>query len=104
MNVSAELIWPIVRDTSCFNMTRKQSGRSVMGKAGARFTKEPHNLTGLNNFKFSGLANSQTLSLTPRAEGGVIMVTKSRKSGRVNKASCADGHDAPSGGCCVYHA
>eukprot|EP00310_Coccolithus_braarudii_P012841 CAMPEP_0183338938 /NCGR_PEP_ID=MMETSP0164_2-20130417/6051_1 /TAXON_ID=221442 /ORGANISM="Coccolithus pelagicus ssp braarudi, Strain PLY182g" /LENGTH=140 /DNA_ID=CAMNT_0025508865 /DNA_START=123 /DNA_END=545 /DNA_ORIENTATION=- len=84
MSVSPDLLWPIVRDTSCFLQKRKQSGRSQMGKAGARMTTEPNNLTGINSFKYSGLANAKTVDLIP-AEGGVTLVTKSRKSDRVSK-------------------
>ena len=81
-NVSAELLWPIVRDTSCFVKTQKASSRSRMGKAGARFTTEPNNLAGINSFKFSGLANEKTIDIAPAAERGCVLTTKSRKDSR----------------------
>merc|ERR1712087_1057003 len=81
-NVSAELLWPIVRDTSCFNKTQKASGRSRMGKAGARFTTEPNNLAGINSFKFSGLANEKTIDIAPAADRGCVLTMKSRNDKR----------------------
>merc|ERR1712060_537670 len=81
-NVSAELLWPIVRDTSCFIKSQKQTGRSRMGKMGARFTTEPNNLTGINSFKYSGLANEKTISIVPAADKGCVLTTKSRSDKR----------------------
>jgi len=81
-NVSADLLWPIVRDTSCFLITQKQAGRSKMGKAGARFTTEPNNLTGLNSYKYSGLANEKTIDIVPTADRGCVLTTKSRSDKR----------------------
>merc|ERR1712083_402173 len=83
MSVSPDLIWPIVRDTSCFVVKRRQSGRSRMGKAGARMTTEANNLTGINSFKYSGLANAKTVDLMPVSGGGVELVTKIRKNANV---------------------
>ena len=83
-NVSAELLWPMVRDTSCFAVKRKVPGRSGMGKAGPRFTTEPNNVSGVNSFKYSGLVNAKTVSLE-EAEKGVTLVKKVRKADRLNK-------------------
>merc|ERR1712087_22936 len=83
MSVSPDLIWPIVRDPSCFVVKRRQSGRSRMGKAGARMTTEANNLTGINSFKYSGLANAKTVDLMPVSGGGVELVTKIRKNANV---------------------
>jgi len=82
-NVSAELLWPIVRDQSCFAIKRKVPGKSGMGKAGPRFTKEPNNVTGINSFKFSGIVNAKTVGLEA-AEKGVTLTKKSRKPMRLN--------------------
>merc|ERR1711972_386397 len=81
-NVSPDLLWPIVRDTSCFVVTQKVAGRSRMGKAGPRFTKEPNNLTGVNSFKYSGLANAKTIDIAPTADRGCVLTTKSRNDKR----------------------
>jgi large subunit ribosomal protein L28e len=81
-NVSAELLWPLVRDHSCFAIKRKVSGRSGMGKHGPRFTTEPNNLMGINSFKWSGLVNAKTVGLT-QAEKGVTLTKKTRKPTRL---------------------
>jgi hypothetical protein len=83
-NVSPELLWGAVRDTSCYLLRRKQSGRSGMGKRGAEFTTEPNNLTSRNAWKYSGIANAKTIGLDA-TEGGVVLTTKSRKSSNVGK-------------------
>ena len=83
-NVSPELLWGAVRDTSCYLLRRKQSGVSGMGKRGAEFTMEPNNLTPRNAFKYSGIANAKTIGLT-EVEGGVVLTTKSRKPGNAGK-------------------
>jgi large subunit ribosomal protein L28e len=83
-NVSAELLWPIVRDQSCFAIKRKICGRSGMGKSGPRFTMEPYNVTAINSFKYSGLVNAKTVGLT-QAEKGVTLTKKTRKPSRLDK-------------------
>ena len=83
-NVSPDLLGPMVRDTSCFVKTMRQSGRSKGGKYGPRLTSEPGNLTAINKFKWSGLANQKTVDITP-AEKGLTLTTKTRKAKRVTK-------------------
>jgi large subunit ribosomal protein L28e len=83
-NISPDLTWSIVRDTSSYLLRRKQSGRSGMGKRGAEFTTEPNNLSGTNTFKYSGLANAKTIGLVA-AEKGVVMTTKSRNPANAGK-------------------
>jgi len=56
-----------------------------MGKRGAELTLEPHNLTGINAYKYSGLANAKTVDISAAADGGVVLTTKSRNSARANK-------------------
>jgi len=88
-NISNELIWGIVRDTSCHVLRRKQSGTSGMGKRGAEFTLEPSNLTGFNSWKYSGLANSKTIELTSAGDSGVVLTTKSTDSASAGKPTKA---------------
>ena len=87
-NFSEELCWSVVRDTSSYLLRRKQSGRCAVGKRGAEFTTEPNNLTGLNAWKYSGLANAKTIEIAPAGEKGIVMSTKSRNSARIGKVSC----------------
>ena len=81
---SAELVWQIVKDNSCFLQKRKVPGRSQMGKMGPHFTTEPNNLAGINSWKYSGIANPKTVDVVP-TEGGVVLTTKSRNPKRINK-------------------
>ena len=83
-NVSPDLVWGIVRDTSSFIIKKRQSGRSGMGKRGAEFTTEPNNVASKNAWKYSGLANAKTVSLEP-TEGGVVLTTKTKNSARAGK-------------------
>ncbi len=54
LEMSADLVWGIVRNNSSFLVKRD----------GAQFTSEPGNLTQLNTFKFSGLANRKAVDLS----------------------------------------
>ena len=69
---SAELVWQIVKDNSCFLQKRKVPGRSQMGKMGPHFTTEPNNLAGINSWKYSGLANTKSVGIDAAAGGGVF--------------------------------
>ena len=51
---SQDLQWLLLRNNSSFLVKRD----------GAQFTREPNNLTNINSFKFSGLANNETLGLS----------------------------------------
>ena len=90
-NCSPDVIWNLVRDTSCFTLKRRVSRRTGMGKAGVHLTLEPNNLTGINSFKYSGLANAKTVGIEP-TEKGIVLTTKSRKSDRIRKVSPASSH------------
>merc|ERR1712129_499053 len=85
-NCSPDVVWALVKDTSCHLIKRKVSGRTKMGKAGVHMTLEPNNLTGINSFKYSGLANAKTVGIEP-TEKGIVLTTKSRKADRVRKPS-----------------
>ncbi|CAE8649488.1 unnamed protein product [Polarella glacialis] len=61
---SADLLWHCVKKNSSF--IRKSVNMPVM-------TAEPGNLTGLNSFRFSGLANKKE---------SIILTTKSKKTSR----------------------
>merc|ERR1712205_182992 len=85
-NCSPDVVWSIVRDTSCHLQKRPVSRRTGMGKAGAHMTLEPNNLTGVNSFKYSGLANVKTVGIVPAADNkGIVLTTKSKKSDRARK-------------------
>merc|ERR1719253_922940 len=87
-NSSPDLLWGIVKDTSCFLMKQKITGRSGMGKNGSHFTKEANNLKGVNSFKFSGLANAKTVGITVAADNkGIVLTKKVTKAERARKPS-----------------
>ena len=90
-NCSPDVVWSVVKDTSAHLLKRKASRKSGMGKAGAQLTLEPNNLTGINSFKYSGLANAKTVGIEP-TEKGIVLTTKSRKSDRIRKVSPASYH------------
>ena len=74
---SSDLIWTLVRNNSCF--LKKQANMPVL-------TSEPNNLTGMNTFKFSGLANAKTVGITAAADGkGIVLTKKVTKSERARK-------------------
>ena len=83
-NCSPDVVWSVVKDTSAHLLKRKASRKSGMGKAGAQLTLEPNNLTGINSFKYSGLANAKTADVTP-VEGGVVLTTKTKNAKRAGK-------------------
>merc|ERR1711907_553455 len=71
--MSSDLVWQCVRKNSSFIHTRRN------GTNKAQFTAEPNNLTNLNRFKDSGLANSQAVGLVPNKEKGCVMSIKNPK-------------------------
>merc|ERR1712028_135319 len=67
--MSQDLVWQLVRNNSAFIHKRRCGSNKVI------FNSEPNNLTNLNRFKDSGLANAE-------AEQGVTMTMKSSKRQR----------------------
>ncbi|KAK9764447.1 hypothetical protein K7432_008031 [Basidiobolus ranarum] len=65
--MSADLTWLLVKDNSSF----------LVKRSGVQFTTEPNNLTNLNSFKYSGLANKKVVGVTAAPTGkGVVLTTK----------------------------
>ncbi|KAK9761654.1 hypothetical protein K7432_013291 [Basidiobolus ranarum] len=65
--MSSDLTWLLVKDNSSFLVKRN----------GVQFTTEPNNLTNLNSFKYSGLANSKVVGISANPSGkGVVLSTK----------------------------
>ncbi|CAD7946583.1 unnamed protein product [Amoebophrya sp. A120] len=58
--VPSDLLWTLVRNNSSF--IKKQKELPVM-------TSEPQNLTGLNSFKYSGLANKKSAGVSVKKSG-----------------------------------
>ncbi|CAG8727680.1 10804_t:CDS:2, partial [Acaulospora morrowiae] len=68
--MSADLIWAIVRDNNSFLVKRN----------GAQFTFEPNNLTNLNSFKYSGLANKKTIGISSAPDNRGVVVTSKKNN------------------------
>ncbi|XP_065675924.1 large ribosomal subunit protein eL28 isoform X2 [Hydra vulgaris] len=67
--MSAELCWSVLRKNSCF----------LVKSQGLTLTKEPHNLTGLNSFKYNGLVNKKTVGVTSNGGKGVVLTIRKKK-------------------------
>ncbi|PHH92565.1 hypothetical protein CDD83_6844 [Cordyceps sp. RAO-2017] len=72
-NVSADLIWEIVRDNHCFLSKSKRNG-------GVQFSRDTLNLTNLNCRKHAGFVNTKAVGVIPNEKGGVVVITKKAKS------------------------
>eukprot|EP01038_Epipyxis_sp_PR26KG_P007540 gene7540-10274_t len=58
--MSAALVWHLIRDNNSFLTKRGQTNRS----GAVQFSSEPGNLLGVNTYKYSGLANEKTISIS----------------------------------------
>ncbi len=74
---SNDLQWQLLRQNHSFLV--KRDGVTLSG--------EPGNLTGKHSFKFSGLANSQTVDVNAGKDGKIRLST--RKNGRAGQKSLA---------------
>mmetsp|Transcript_38132 Transcript_38132/g.108865 ORF Transcript_38132/g.108865 Transcript_38132/m.108865 type:complete len:143 (-) Transcript_38132:94-522(-) len=78
--MSASLVWQIIRNNSCFLVKQRN---------GVSFSSEPNNLTKINSFKFSGLANDRVVGVNANADGGVTLAVKSKKKSKTQKPAKA---------------
>mmetsp|Transcript_3063 Transcript_3063/g.5028 ORF Transcript_3063/g.5028 Transcript_3063/m.5028 type:complete len:145 (-) Transcript_3063:45-479(-) len=77
------LLWECVKDKSCFLIKRKNT---------PTMTKEPANLTALNKFRFSGLAQRKVLNVKPVVTGKkekIMLVQRQKKPLKVCKPSAS---------------
>ncbi|KAK9700420.1 hypothetical protein K7432_012216 [Basidiobolus ranarum] len=68
--MSADLTWLLVKDNSCF----------LVKRSGVQFTTEPNNLTNLNSFKYSGLANNKVVGVSAASSGKGAVLTIKKQS------------------------
>ena len=69
--MSNSLIWMLVKDNNCFLKKFMKTKR-----AGAvQFSSEPGNLMNVNSFKYSGLANNQTIDISANKKTNDITMT-----------------------------
>lgn len=75
MNVSDDLVWLCVRKNSSFLVKRN----------GLEFTRERNNITGLNKFKYSGLANSKAAGIEVNEDGNAVLTKVTTKTSNPSK-------------------
>ncbi|KAF1812007.1 ribosomal protein L28e [Eremomyces bilateralis CBS 781.70] len=80
MSLSTDLLWEVTRNNSAFLVNRRTGG-------GARFSRDPLNLTNVYSRKYEGSINEKAFGVQPAAEGGVEVSVK--KAGKANKPASA---------------
>ena len=63
---SADLQWQIIRNNHSFLVKRD----------GIVLSAEPANLTNTHSFKFSGLANTNTVAVNANKDGKIVLTTR----------------------------
>ncbi|GAB4842430.1 60S ribosomal protein L28A [Ancistrocladus abbreviatus] len=76
--VPGALIWEIVKKNNCFLV--KEFGN---GTAKVQFSKESNNLFNSHSYKYSGLANTKTVTISSGKDNSVVLATtKTRKQNK----------------------
>ncbi|KLU87899.1 ribosomal protein L28e [Magnaporthiopsis poae ATCC 64411] len=75
-NVSADLIWEVVRSQNAFLEKRKTGG-------GIQFSRDPLNLTNKHSRKHAGFVNNKAIGVQAVEKGGVVVTSK--KADATNK-------------------
>ncbi|KAH7308211.1 60S ribosomal protein L28 [Stachybotrys elegans] len=68
-NISADLVWEIVRENNSFLVKSKRNG-------GVQFSRDPLNLTSLSSRKHAGFVNEKAIGVVPNEKGGVTVISK----------------------------
>jgi len=76
--MSADLCWSIVRKNSCF----------LVKSLGKTLTKEPNNLSGVNDFSSNGYINKKTVGVDahPSGKGVVLSIRKCKNANKPAKS------------------
>lgn len=86
---SDSLVWEIVKNNNSF--MRKKNGKTSRSGS-VRFSVERGNLASMSTFKYSGLANSQTIDISSTDDNRAALTLKTKKattSGKSGKATIA---------------
>ncbi|KAI8377031.1 ribosomal protein L28e [Choanephora cucurbitarum] len=75
--MSSELVWAIIRNNNSF----------LVKRPGVQFSSEPSNLTNVNSFKYSGLANYKSVAIIPAARGVRVTTRKAKKQNSPAKSA-----------------
>ncbi|EOO02866.1 putative ribosomal protein l28e protein [Phaeoacremonium minimum UCRPA7] len=87
-NVSADLVWEIVRSQNAYLVKSKTAGK-------VQFSRDPLNLTNKHSRKYAGFVNDKAIGITGGEKGGVQVVSK--KAGSAN-APAKGSHKVTFGG------
>ncbi|ODA82698.1 hypothetical protein RJ55_01207 [Drechmeria coniospora] len=68
-NISADLIWEIVRNNNSFLVKSNCAG-------GVQFSRDPLNLTNKNSRKHAGFVNDKAIGVVANEKGGVTVISK----------------------------
>jgi large subunit ribosomal protein L28e len=83
--MSSDLLWSILRSQSSFIVKRPP------GIGGVEFTREPNNLMNVNSYKYSGLAQSKVVSITPASNKRGAIITSQSKNGKKKSTALTKG-------------
>ncbi|KAF9871614.1 hypothetical protein CkaCkLH20_10812 [Colletotrichum karsti] len=73
-NVSADLIWEVVRNQNAFLVNRNDAG-------GLQLSRDPLNLVNKHSRKYAGFVNDKAIGVVPAEKGGVKVISKNQKNG-----------------------
>ncbi|KAI1646334.1 ribosomal L28e protein family-domain-containing protein [Daldinia loculata] len=88
-NVSADLVWELVRSNNSYLVKRKESG-------GIQFSRDPLNLTNVHSRKHAGFVNTKAIGVQPAEKNGVKVISK--KESAVQKPAKSTTEVTHSGG------
>jgi hypothetical protein len=73
LKMSDSLVWHLIRDNNSFLVKRERTNRA----GSVQFSSERGNVLGVNTFKYSGLANKNTIDIsTDAAKKHAVVLTK----------------------------
>ena len=76
------LVWELVKNNNSF--MRKVNGKTRRSGS-VRFSVERGNLTSRSTYKYSGLANSKTIDITPTSDNRAALTLKTKKASTSGK-------------------
>ncbi|KAI8966866.1 ribosomal protein L28e [Daldinia sp. FL1419] len=68
-NVSADLVWELVRNNNSYLVKRKEFG-------GVQFSRDPLNLTNVHSRKHAGFVNPKAIGIQAAEKNGVKVISK----------------------------
>ncbi|CAI0645209.1 putative 60S ribosomal protein L28e [Colletotrichum fructicola] len=72
-NVSADLIWEVVRNQNAYLVNRNDAG-------GLQLSRDPLNLVNKHSRKYAGFVNDKAIGVVPNEKGGVKVISKNQKN------------------------